>query len=160
MGSILYLAFFQPIADQLPLSSVTVDLIQPDRRIELKDYSYQLDRYSGRVAAGLKTGEDTSMAVDLFDKGILESYFYDPRREKDLRTVAFRIVDKLYTRIQAAESSSLLLYDFNHLPKGSYQFYSREQFLSYLEERGLGKAEPLPAQDPAPAKPPTKKKLR
>ncbi len=133
-----------------------MDQVDADRRIRLKDHFFQLDRYSGKVPPGLKIGEDTSMVVDLFDRDILESYFFDPGRERELRTATFRILDKLYSKVQASESPSLLLYDFNHLPKGSYKFYSREQFLSHLEERGLGKVDTTPAT----AQPPQKKKQR
>lgn len=92
------------------------------------------------------------MATDLLDKEDLQSYFYNPTRENELRLLVYRLTEKILGIIEETPSESTVLYNLQHLPKGYYKYYSREQFLQYLDENGLGKLPENEMPQPAGAK--------
>ena len=137
VGSIIFIGFYQYIAEFLPPGANTLVSIDKARQYKLKEYEYQFDRYAGKVQAGVKLYGDVCMAIDVLDQEALEGYFLEPKRFLELKSVVFKVVDKLYELIDEYDSSSTVLYDLINMPNDEYPHHSIEQFESYIRTKNL-----------------------
>lgn len=139
VGSLLYIAFYQYISDNLPQISNSIAAIRSDRAYKIKEYAYQFDRYQGKLPPGAKLNDEICFATDILDQKTLEVYFSDKKRESELKSVAFQIVDKILGLIENHKSESTVLFDLNHLPMSEYPHHNWKEFNDYIKAKKRNK---------------------
>lgn len=133
LGSIIYIGFMSYVQEFVPLVGDQKQNIIPARQHRVLDFEFQFDRYAGKIPAGVKIGEDVSLFVDVLDEKLLECYFVDKQRVSELKIVCYRIIDKIYSELEAYESQSSIHHLLTHLPKEKgYPHKTREEYYEFI----------------------------
>lgn len=133
LGSIIYVGFMSYVQEFVPLVGNNIKTIIPARQHRVLDFEFQFDRYAGQIPAGVKLREDVSLFVDVLDEKLLECYFVDKQRVSELKIVCYRIIDKIYSELEAYESQSSVHHVLTHLPKEKgYPHKTKEEYYEFI----------------------------
>lgn len=135
IGSLIYIAFGQFVTSSLRPISNSYTTIREDRKYRIKDLFYQFDRYQGVVQSGSKLNGDVCMATDILDQNMLECYFSNPQRVAELKSAAFRIVDKLLAIVKGHKTDIAVVEDLSRLPLSEYPHHTQEEFEAFTTQK-------------------------